>query len=207
MRRIDWRATWGMGRRDRHARMVSRARWWHATGGIALAPTEAQLSAALQQWAPRSPLATQTNTTLTGGADELDVPAASWTADRIGLPWLGLPVPTPLLVAALQRSDRPATTRWLVQLLMPEPEVLSAVAVDLPQHAALVADARAMRSQAGLPAFLHRCAQIPWADLAWFARHDVRRPWPGRAWPPADDHFPTEVHGHRTVRALRGWSA
>lgn len=193
-----------MVKRDGRARMMRRAQWWHASGGLALCPTAAQLRAAIQPWPAPSP-----RTILSAAPasrSDLSIPLATWTTDRITLPWLGLPLPTPWLLAALRRSDQRATTRWLLQVLLPEDDALKVAMKERPDLADLIDEVRAMPSQTGLPAFLHRCAQIPLADLSWFATHDVRQPWPSRAWPPADDHFPAEVHGHRTVRALRGWS-
>ncbi len=166
--------------------MMRRARWWHEAGGLAISPTVVQLSAALQPWRHAGP-----------GLPWLGLP---WP----GLPWLGLPLPTPLLVIALERSRDPDTIRWLSQLLLPEPEVLRACARRTPRLVTQIEATRAMSSSAGLPAFLHRTAQIPFAELAWFTTHDVTGVFPERAWPPADDHFPAEIHGHRTVRTLRG---
>ena len=155
---------------------MRRAHWWHEAGALAISPTAIQLAAALQPWRHAWP----------------------------DLPWRGLPLPTPLLVIALERTRNPETIRWLAQLLLPEPEVLRACERRTPRLAAQLEAARAMTSSAGLPAFLHRSAQIPLAELDWFAAHDVTGVFPARAWPPADDHFPAEIHGHRTVRTLRG---
>ncbi|MCO4762513.1 MAG: hypothetical protein KC502_13465 [Myxococcales bacterium] len=162
--------------------LMQRASWWHDTGLLYLCPTEAQLTAALQPFRPTLRRPT--------GVDNQ-------------LPWLGLPLPTTVL-RRLLRSNLPVDKLWIAQLLRSEPDVLRACGRADAKVAAIIDEAKALSTASGLPLFLHRAAQIPLADLAWFATNDVRTPHPGRCWPPADDLFPAEVHGQRTVRALVG---
>jgi len=179
--------------RAQQQRMMQRARWWHGAGGIALCPSVDQLHATVAPWRPGC---------IVRGAQPASLRlVAPWGR---GLPWLGLPLPSAALAAMLRRTEDAATARWLAQLLLPEPDVLRACEQGCPRNAEHIAGARGMASQAGLPAFLHRSAQVPIADLSWFAEHDVTQPFPGRAWPPAEDHFPAAIHGQRTTRALRG---
>jgi hypothetical protein len=170
--------------------MMRRARWWHEAGGLALCPTATQLEATLQPWRGEQLWAWTS--------------PSSTSSPPTNLLWLGLPLPTPVLVIALERQANPVTTRWIAQLLLSEPDELRACERRTPSLAPVISEVRAMASPAGLPTFLHRSAQVPLADLGWFADHEVTAAYPERAWPPADDHFPAALHGHRAVRALRG---
>ncbi len=198
-----WRG-WGTPTRDMVRRMMARARWWHETGALLLCPTEAQLRAALTPWSPAALLR---------------------AGRRDALPWRGLTLPSATLVRALhdERLNDPGAG-WLVQLLLPEPDIADGADPlgpllgppggrgTLPAHVAELGQrarsplAPPLAHGPDLRLFLHRCAQLPYADLAWARRHDITQPAPGRAWPPADDHFPVEVHGHRAARAARGLS-
>lgn len=187
-------------------RMMRRARWWQDQGLIPLCPAPAQLEATVQPWHPMRLLRQSRLAAARLGANDLP-----------RLPWLGLPLPTAALVRLLVRARSATDRRWLIQLLLAEPDALRRCEAENPGLSTEIKAVRAaafgssppQRSTtsaplAGLPRFLHRSAQVPVAELGWFACNDVTAAYDGRAWPPANDHFPAALHGHRTVRALRG---
>ena len=168
--------------------MMARARWWYESGALLRCPTVDQLWAALGPWAaPRA-----------------------W---RVGLPYRGLVSPPDVLVDALRpsRADQDPGALWLAQLLLPTPHWYDrAQRAPLPE--ATLETLRRVRndplavatSGPDLRVLLHRAAQLSLSELSWARDHDICQTYPARAWPPAEDHFPTAVHGHRATRAVAG---